>query len=49
MHKAVLKVDSAGARVYSVEADAIVFSQKIGSRLPLHFGSQVGDFKQEYR
>ena len=49
MHKSVVKVSSSGATVYSVEADAIVFSKEIGSRLPINLGNQVGDFKQEYR
>ena len=49
MHKSVQQVVGSGATVYSVEADAIAFSKKIGSKLPISFGHQVGDFRKEYR
>ena len=49
MHKSVMSlVQQDGIKVFSVEADAIAFSRKIGVPLPIHIGDQIGDFKEEY-
>ena len=48
MHKTLLSVVNAGCKVFSLEADAIVFAHKTVNPCPISFGNQVGEFKQEY-
>ena len=48
MHMTLMSVVQAGCKVFSLEADAIVFSHKNTIFCPLKFGDQVGDFKLEY-
>ena len=49
MHKTLLSIVNAGCKVFSLEADAIVFSYKTVNQCPITFGSQVGQFKEEYK
>ena len=49
MHKAVMSlVNQSDIKVYSVEADAVAFSKRVGTSLPVRTGSQIGDFRIEY-
>ena len=49
MHKTLLSVVNAGCKVFSLEADAIVFSHKTKNHCPITLGNQVGEFKEEYK
>ena len=49
MHKAVISlVNQDDIKLYSVEADAIAFSKKVGTSLTIKIGNQTGNFKEEY-
>ena len=48
MHKTLISVVKAGCKVFSLEADAIVFSHKSTENCPIQFGDQVGYFKLKY-
>ena len=48
MHQAIMKLDNAGCQVFSQEADALVFTKKKSTEMPLDIGYHIGQFSHQH-